>query len=80
MNAAAWAAVIIAAVTVLSALAGLTALSYRIGRMVGKVDALILQEAADHARLGADIAVVAAAQTTHEAWHRGPGPRGPVTL
>ena len=80
MNAAAWAAVAIAAITVLSSVGALTALSYRIGRMVGKVDALMVQEATDHARMAGEIAVVAATQAAHEAWHRGPGPRGPVTL
>ena len=70
MNTATAAAVVIAAVAVLTLAGGVLALVYRTGRLVGQVESLIAAGAERDTRLDKDIVSLTTSLTAHIAQHR----------
>lgn len=71
MSTGAITAVVIAALAVMSAVGGMVALTYRIGRLVGKVETLILESGSNYARAERNLGVMDADLKRHLAWHGG---------
>lgn len=70
MNGATIAPVVLAAVAVVTLAGGMLALTYRVGRLVGRVETLITTSGDNYARLDRDITRVAANLGDHVARHR----------
>lgn len=64
---------IVALVTVISSLAATLLLSFRVGRLVGKVEGFMASSASDRSALHSDIGKLDAEQAAHLAWHMGQG-------
>ena len=77
MNVVTLASVILAAVAILGSVASVTALTFRVGRLVGTTETLITQGAADRTLLRTEIVHVASQIDRHEQWHMGTGPAAP---
>lgn len=69
--------VILAAVAILGMIASITALTFRVGRLIGTTETLITQGSADRTLLRTEITLVASQIDRHEQWHMGPPPMMP---
>lgn len=73
-------AIILAGVAILGVITSVTALTFRVGRLIGVTETLITQGAADRTLLRAEIDHVASQIDRHEQWHMGPSPLAPSKL
>lgn len=72
-------AVILSGVAILGVITSVTALTFRVGRLIGVTETLISQGNADRTQLRAEIVHVASQIDRHEQWHMGPAPLAPVS-
>ena len=70
--------VILAAVAILGTIGSVTALTFRVGRLIGTTETLITQGTADRTLLREQITQVGAQISRHEQWHMGPTPFAPA--
>lgn len=69
--------VILAGIAILGMIASITALTFRVGRLIGTTETLITQGNADRTLLRTEIGHVASQIDRHEQWHMGPSPLMP---
>lgn len=74
MNTVVVTSIILAAVAILGTVASVTALTFRVGRLIGTTETLITQGVADRTLLRTEIVHVASQIDRHEQWHMGPSP------
>lgn len=67
-------AAIVAAVAVFSCVVSTLALTFRVGRLVGTVTAMIAQGVTERGQLREDLGAVRSQIDRHEQWHMGPLP------
>lgn len=77
MSTVAITSIILAAVAILGTIASVTALTFRVGRLIGTTETLITQGTADRTLLRTEIVQVASRLDRHEQWHMGPSPLAP---
>ena len=70
--------VILAGIAILGMIASITALTFRVGRLIGTTETLITQGVADRTLLRTEIVHVASQIDRHEQWHMGPSPLAPA--
>jgi hypothetical protein len=70
------ASLVIAGVAVLGSLGGMIALTFRVGRLVGRIDSFLQQTTLDNTMIGTRIDQVNARIERHEAWHMNIGRTG----
>ena len=68
---------ILAGIAILGMIASITALTFRVGRLIGQTETLITQGNADRTQLRIEIDHVASQIDRHEQWHMGPAPLAP---
>lgn len=70
--------VILAGVAILGVITSVTALTFRVGRLIGTTETLITHGEADRTLLRTEITHVASQIDRHEQWHMGPAPTIPA--
>lgn len=78
MNTISITSVILASIAILGMIVSVTALTFRVGRLVGTTETLITQGTAERALLRTEIALVRSQVDRHEQWHMGPAPLAPM--
>lgn len=74
MNTVELTSIILAAVAILGVISSVTALTFRVGRLIGVTETLISAGNADRTLLRTEISHVAGQIDRHEQWHMGPSP------
>lgn len=78
MNTVEFTSVILATAAIIGVIGSVTALTFRVGRLIGVSETLITQGSADRALLRNEIARVANQIERHEQWHMGSAPLAPL--